>query len=214
VLGIEDFQPPTIHGSLRDITSDTVPSAMLALDRPTGERISTAVTGNDGGFSFAVTAGLPFDGYLEVLSGAYVPTISRMLVPVVDHVDTPHDVFTTTAAGLQLLADDADTTLDATQWLVIAVVVDGGGSVVPGATVEALGGDGQPVAKLCYTRQDNGRPCSQVSTLGDGQAWLFGIAQNDLVAITARDGDGNRYEASVQTFAGSGLVLAPVRQLP
>ena len=209
-LGIEDFQPPTIRGSLHDLTSDIVPGAMVALNRATGQRIATAITAKDGSFTFPITEGLPLDGYLEGLSGAYVPTINQLMVPVVDHVDNFQDVLTTTAAGLQLLADDADTTLDATQWLVIAVVVDPGGSTVIGATVEAQGGGGP---KLCYTRQDNGRPCSLASTLEDGRAWLFGVAQSDLLTITARDADGHRYQGSAQTFTGSGVVVAPVRQV-
>jgi hypothetical protein len=212
-LGIEDLRPPTIRGTLHDITSDITPSSMLAFNRLTGERISTAVTDKDANFTFPVTAGLPLDGYLEVLSGAYAPTISQLLTPVIDHADTFQDVFTTTAAGLQLLADDADTTLDATQWMVVGVVVDGGGSTVTGARVEAKGSDGQPVARLCYTRQDTGRPCGQVSTLEDGRAWLFGIKQGDTVTITARDRDGNIYEGNARTFTGSGLVFAPVRQV-
>jgi hypothetical protein len=214
ILGIEDFDPPTIRGQLRDITSDFVPSAAVALRHDNGAPLTQVTTDAEGRFEIPITEQLPLDGYFEVLSPGFVPTINRLLTPVIDHVDTSQDVFTTTPAGLALLEDDADTTLSATQWLVLAVVVDAGGGTIAKATVTAMDSDGQPVDKVCYTRQDITRPCALVSTGSDGLAWLFGAKQNDTIVVSATDADGVTYQSTVRTFAGSGIVFAPIRPTP
>jgi hypothetical protein len=222
VLGIEDLHPSTVHGVVRDLAADTVPNASVVLYRdpaPGGvdsTRIDGATTDDHGAFDLAVTAALPLDGYFDLADPRFVRTFDHLSQPVVDHADLDVEILTLNAITLQKLAADAGKAQDAARWLVVAQVVDAGGSTLEGATVHAEVGE-PPVAvsEICYTNLSTGAPCDTgTTTRGDGNAWLFNIPETTSLHITATDADGHAHAVSFPVIAGPGLVITPVPPMP
>jgi hypothetical protein len=208
VLGIEDLRPPTIHGTVRDMTADTVSSVSIVFRDPLGPPIGEATTDGKGRFEIPITAALPLTGYLDLDDPNFVHTFSHLSQPVVDHNDLDVEVLTLTAAGLRTLASDVHVTQDPARSLVIAQVVDAGGSALEGATVLATG-----VSQICYTDPSTGSPCVNGATdvtRGDGKAWLFDVPATLPLKITAMDADGKPHSVMVAVGTGPSLVFTPV----
>lgn len=219
VLGIDDLHPPTIHGTLRDIATDTVSNASVVLFRDpdatpgaTPTRIDGATTSARGTFQIPVNDTLPLSGYLELEDPRFVHTFSHLVLPVADHADVDVEVVTLTPAGLALLATSAGRTQGAQRWVVIAQVVDAGGSALIGATVEARDDDtGTAVSQICYANPATGLPCGTGSKTGDdGKAWLFDVLPTMSLTITATDADSHVHTVSFPVDAGPGLLFTPV----
>jgi hypothetical protein len=215
VLGIDDLHPPTIRGVVRDLGADTVSNAAVVLYREPATRVGATTTRDGGKFEFPITGALPFDGYFDLSDPRFVRTFSHLAQLVVDHADLDVEVLTLTAAGLRMLASDAGKTQGALGWVVMAQVVDAGGSALAGATVQAEAGDpAVAVAQICYTDPSTGFPCAAGPTHDDGKAWLFDVPEMAPLSITATDSDGHLHTVSFPTVAGPGLVFTPVPPAP
>lgn len=219
VLGIEDLHPPTIRGVVRDMAADTVSNVSVALYRDSGgPPIDEATTDGKGRFEFPVTAALPLDGYLDLADSHFVRTFSHLILPVVDHQDFDVEVQTLTADGLRMLASGAGQTQSPGRSVVIAQVVDAGGSALAGATVHAEAG--QPpvdVPHICATEPSTGFPCATSATGvtgDDGKAWLFDVPENTSLTITAVDADGKSHAVTFTVVAEPSLVFTPVPPVP
>jgi hypothetical protein len=221
VLGIDDLHPPTIHGVVRDLAADTVSNAPVVLYRdpdaqtPDATRVGSTKTSDGGKFEFPITGRLPLDGYLELADARFVRTFSHLVQPVVDHADLDVEVHTVTVVGLHMLATEAGKTQAPLRWVVVAQVVDAGGSALPGATVSAEAGDpAAPVPQICYTDPSTGFPCVAGPTRDDGKAWLFDVPEMASLTISAMDSDGHLHTTSFPVIAGPGLVFTPVPPAP
>jgi hypothetical protein len=223
VLGIEDFKPPKIQILLRDFETGTrLPGTVVTLwrdDQGPVKEVARVTTDADGQFDLVMTTELPLDGYFEIVDPRYLHTFSHLAQPVVDHADHSADILTTTAAGLQRVADNAGMSQTAGTWLVIAQVLDDGGQVAQ-ATVHAKR-DGTPIddAKICYTKDDDDDdkdvPCGRTTTGADGKAWLFDIPGDaSSLVITAMDAEGKRHEVPFPLETGPGIVYTPVPVVP
>jgi len=219
-LGIEDLHPPTIHGVVRDLTADTVPNASVVLYRdsdtgvPGGTPLDEATTDAQGRFEFPITEPLPINVYLDLGDSRFVRTLVHVGQAVVDHTDLDVELLTLTTAGLRTLASDAHATQDPARSVVVARIVDAGGSSLAGATVYARAGDSTTdLAQVCYSDAMTGFPCAAGRTRDDGIAWLFDVPAASL-SITAVDGDGHSHAASLSFVAGPSLVFTPVRPAP
>jgi hypothetical protein len=200
VLGIEDLHPPTIHGTVRDMAADTVSNVSVALHRDQdGIPIAAATTDGKGRFEFPVTERLPLDVYLELADPNFVRTFSHLTQP---------------ADGLRMLASGAGQTQGPGRSVVIAQVVDAGGSALTGATVQAEAGvPPTSVAHICYTDPSTGFPCAPGApgaTRDDGKAWLFDVPETTKLHITAVDADGKLHEVEFAVVAEPSLVFTPV----
>lgn len=219
VLGIEDLHPPTIHGTVRDVVADTVSNVLVALHRDQdGTSIAAATTDGKGRFDVPVTEALPLDVYLELADPRFVRTFSHLTQPVVDHADFDVEVLTLTADGLRTVASDAHQMQDPARSVVIAQVVDAGGSALTGATVQVEAGvPPTTVAHICYTEPSTGAPCGPGATNvtgDDGKAWLFDVPETTELNITAVDTGGKSYAVKFAVVAGPSFVFTPVPPVP
>jgi hypothetical protein len=212
-LGIEDLHPPTIHGVVRDLAASNVPNVSVVLYRePDGARLDEATTDGQGRFEFPIAGALPVNVYLDLADAGFVRTVNHLSQPVVDHSDVDVELLTLTTAGLRMLASDAHATQDPARSVVVAQVIVADGSAVAGATVHARAGDpGTDVPQICYTDTSVGSPCAPGATRDDGLAWLFDVPQTASLTITAMDGGGHSYVASLSVVPGPGLVFVAVR---
>jgi hypothetical protein len=216
VLGIDDLHPPTIHGIVRDIATDTVSNVAVVLHRdPDATRIDEATTSARGTFDIPINETLPFDGYFDLDDPRFVRTFSHLVQPVVDHADMDVEIVTLTPPGLGLLASSAGKSQGAHRWVVIAQVFDAGGSAVTGATVQAnADGTDLPASQICYANPSTGLPCGTGSTTGDdGKAWLFDVPEMAMLTITAT-ADSHVQTVSFPVEAGPGLLFTPVPPAP
>jgi hypothetical protein len=213
ILGIDDFAPSTIHGSVRDLLANPIAqlTVVLHLD-PDGIRVSRATTDDDGNFEMPITVALPVSGYFEIRDPRYVHTRSRLVDSVVEHADLDVELFTLTPEGLRTVVADAGKTQGPANWLVIALVIGGDEGPVVNATVGAQVGDPpQPVQQICYSNPQTSLPCGDgSSTQADGLAFLFDVPESDSLAITAMDGSGKRFDAEIPIVPGPGLVVTPI----
>ena len=223
ILGIDDLHPPTIHGTVRDLGADTVSNAVVVLYRdpdeqnPSSTRVDDATSDARGRFAFPIASGLPLDGYLDLADPRFVRTFSHLIQPLVEHADQDVELLTLTPAGLHMLATDVGRAQDPSRWIVLAQVVDAGGSSLAGATVQAeTSSPPTAVSQICYTDPLTSSPCGTgiSTTRDDGKAWLFDVPENTTLKITATDSEGKAHTVEFPVVAGPGLVFTPVPPAP
>jgi hypothetical protein len=213
LLGIEDFDPPSITGALRDLDNDNIRDTKVVFFDESRTKFGETITGADGTYVLPLTAELPvngLNGYFELNDPRYVHTFSYLLTPALDGAKNGHEIVTLTSDGLRSLADTATMPHGANSWIVVAAVIDDQGGAAIGATVEAVTQANQRLA-VCYTDQDDPNlPCGGSSTGNDGLARIFDVPENVTVTVSAINTEGGSHTISFPTAGGPGLVSTPV----